>query len=201
MFGPESSKFGLKSSEFHPKINIYQFQPNSLMVYLRIWEAWKWGCLSNYLGIVVAMATKTQVYLGENHQNFTQKSTSADCNHFHKLWTWDMRSIELVMFCNINCYSGAMATRTQVCLVQSKEIFTRNQHPQILSMLACYAAGDIGRMKWGSANTCFVSWDKLAQEYFAWPGVFWTETHSSFGCYNNQKMFKITKLATIPCST
>ena len=43
------------------------------------------GMFSNYIGVLVAMATKIQAYLGGNHHNSTKKSTSAYFNHFHKL--------------------------------------------------------------------------------------------------------------------
>ncbi len=40
---------------------------------------------------------------------------------------------------------------------------------------------------------------KMAKKYFISLHDLWTQTHPCFRCYSNEKIFKMKKLATIPC--
>ena len=70
-----------------------------------------------FVDIFVAMATKTPpVYLGQNYQNFTQKSISADFTHlsiFINDEPGDMLSIELGMIFNMIRYSGCYSNHNK----------------------------------------------------------------------------------------
>ncbi len=91
-------------------------------------------------------------------------------------------------FFNVNCYSRAIAARAQVCLVQNEENFTkiyihRFIHVMLLGMWQA----------WNRALQIPALYPELelGHKYFIWPGVFWTQTHKSFGWYSNKQMFKI----------